>query len=155
MRLKCTGFSCQLQVSAARVSHFLNAETCVNFREFPRIPWQINVQQILQMVKSRTWQFCPPNPRKSTVYTCPSYCPSFHTIVASEWLTPSGRMLAKLCSCSVRSSTWARDYKRFLSMSRLSMLNSQSVLRNDLTLYALACLRFVLSSVFLYCLGPL
>ena len=33
----------ELQVSAARVSHFVDAETFVNFRKFPHCPWDINV----------------------------------------------------------------------------------------------------------------
>ena len=32
---KFASFSCQLQVNAARVSHFLDAETC----EFSQVPW--------------------------------------------------------------------------------------------------------------------
>ena len=36
---KFASFSCQLQVNAARVSQFLDAETCANFRKFHRCPW--------------------------------------------------------------------------------------------------------------------
>ena len=49
--------------------------------------------------------------------------------------------------------TWARDYKRFFE--HVSALNSQSVLRNDVTLYALArCVWDLFWVGFLYSLGP-
>ena len=87
-------FSCWLQLNAALVSHFLGAETC----EFSQVPSLSNIlvqtslddqsticqtcinlarytQWILQMLKSRIGPFCPPNPRKSIVYTCHTFTP--------------------------------------------------------------------------------